>query len=38
MLTLTQENLSSEETQQHADSNWGLVLAQMKEIIESSVN
>jgi len=36
VLTLTQKNLATAEAQEHSEKNWGLVLAQMKEIIEST--
>ena len=33
-LSLTQENLANEQSKEHADKNWDIVLSQMKEIIE----
>ena len=33
-LSLTQENLANEQSKEHSDKNWDIVLSQMKEIIE----
>ena len=33
-LSLTQENFANEQSKEHADKNWDIVLNQMKEIIE----
>ena len=33
-LSITQENFANEQSKEHADKNWDIVLNQMKEIIE----
>ena len=33
-LTLTQENIASEESRKHSEANWGMVLSGMKKLIE----
>jgi len=33
-LLLTQENIANEQSREHSDKNWDMVLTQMKEIIE----
>lgn len=34
-LTITQDNIDSEEIKQHSDQNWGVVLETLKKIVES---
>ncbi|HTB05476.1 MAG TPA: SRPBCC family protein [Bacteroidia bacterium] len=35
-LTITQENIESEESKKHSEENWGKVLHEMKKVIEKS--
>lgn len=34
ILTLTQENIPSQEAKEHSEANWGMVLDQLKQIVE----
>lgn len=36
ILTLTQENIPNQEAKEHSESNWGMVLNQLKQIVESN--
>jgi uncharacterized protein YndB with AHSA1/START domain len=35
ILTLTQENVPNQEAKEHSEANWGMVLSQLKQIIEN---
>lgn len=36
ILTLTQENVPNQQAKEHSESNWGMVLNQLKQIVESN--
>ena len=35
ILTLTQENVPNQEAKEHSEANWGMVLDQLKQIVEN---
>jgi len=35
LLTITQTNVPSEESKEHSEQNWGMVLAELKKLVES---
>ena len=36
ILTLTQENIPNQKAKEHSESNWGMVLNQLKQIVEGN--